>query len=273
MRRSSAGWVRRSRTSPGAPRSPDGGSSAGPTCSAASSTITPRSLVSAAMRGAKPAAWQAVSSVLRSLLARVSVTIGSVRSARSGTWPRPASGWGGWTAATTGSRATGSTCRPSGGRAEPARPVSPAGSRPAGSAATQGAGLVLEPGQLDARVGGGEGAKQAGEAPVGQGVDQADGEAAGEQTAERRHRLAAALGRLQRGPRVRQQGLAGRCQRNPAPAADEQVLAQLAFQPADLLADRRLRDRDPLGRAREVALLGDGHEVAELPQLHRQILS
>jgi hypothetical protein len=73
-----------------------------------------------------------------------------------------------------------------------------------GERGEQGIGLVFEHGQLDARAGPAEGAEQAGEAPVGQGVDQADGQAAGEQAGERRHRLAPAVGRLQRRPRVRQ---------------------------------------------------------------------
>jgi hypothetical protein len=104
-------------------------------------------------------------------------------------------------------------------------------------------------------------------------VDQADGQAAGEQAAERRHGLAAALGGLERGSRVGQQGLAGRGQPDPAPVAQEQALAELGFQAADLLADGRLGDRDAVGRAGEVALLGDGHEVAKLPQFHKQTLS
>ena len=42
------------------------------------------------------------------------------------------------------------------------------------------------------------------------------------------------------------------------------MLAELGFQASDLLADGRLRDRDPLGRAGEVVLLGDGYEVGKL---------
>jgi hypothetical protein len=34
-----------------------------------------------------------------------------------------------------------------------------------------------------------------------------------------------------------------------------------------------LRDRDPLGRAGEVVLLGDGYEVGKLPQFHKKSLS
>jgi hypothetical protein len=50
-----------------------------------------------------------------------------------------------------------------------------------------------------------------------------------------------------------------------ATVAEEQALAELGFQAADLLADGRLRDRDALGGAGEVALLGDRHEVGKLP--------
>jgi hypothetical protein len=142
-----------------------------------------------------------------------------------------------------------------------------------GQRGKQRVGLVLQQGQLDARVGTVEGAQQAGEAAVGEGVDQADGQAAGEQAADRRHRLAPALGRLQCRPRVGEQGLAGRGERDAAAVAEEQALAELGFQAVDLLADGGLRDRDALGRAGEVAFLGDGHEVGKLPQFHKRTLS
>ena len=111
--------------------------------------------------------------------------------------------------------------------------------------------------------------EQVEEAPVGEGVDQADGEAAGEQAGERGHGLAPARGGLERRPRVGQQGLAGRCQPDRAPVAEEQALAELCFQAADLLADGRLRDRDPLRRSGEVAFFGDCHKVGKLPQFHK----
>jgi hypothetical protein len=41
----------------------------------------------------------------------------------------------------------------------------------------------------------------------------------------------------------------------------------------DLLAQRRLGDVQPRGRAPEVQLLGDGHEVAQLTQLHPHIIA
>ena len=51
-------------------------------------------------------------------------------------------------------------------------------------------------------------------------------------------------------------------------AALEQADAQLALQPLDLLAQRRLDDVLPLGRPAEVQLLRQRHEIAKLSQLH-----
>jgi hypothetical protein len=107
------------------------------------------------------------------------------------------------------------------------------------------------------------------EAPVGERGDQADHQAPGEQSAERRHGFAPGVGGLKRCPRVREQGLAGRREADAAAVAQEQALPELCFQTADLLADGGLRDRDPFGGAGEVALLSDRHEVGELPQLHK----
>ena len=70
------------------------------------------------------------------------------------------------------------------------------------------------------------------------------------------------------GARVGQQRLARGRQPDRAPVAEEDPLAQLGLEPPDLLADRGLRDPQPLGRAREVQLLGDGDEVGELAELH-----
>ena len=49
--------------------------------------------------------------------------------------------------------------------------------------------------------------------------------------------------------------------------AREELNAQVAFQIADRCAQRLLRQMDSLGRTREVELLRDGQEVAQLPQL------
>ena len=51
--------------------------------------------------------------------------------------------------------------------------------------------------------------------------------------------------------------------------AHEQGGVDLALQRADLLAERRLLHVELLGRARDVALVGDGDEVAEMAQFHQ----
>jgi hypothetical protein len=64
-----------------------------------------------------------------------------------------------------------------------------------------------------------------------------------------------------------QQGPAGLGQLD-APAADEQLHAQLPLQGLDLGAERWLGDAQPLGGSAEVQLLGDGDEVAKMSKLH-----
>jgi hypothetical protein len=53
-----------------------------------------------------------------------------------------------------------------------------------------------------------------------------------------------------------------------AVAAVQQRHAQFPFQRLDLRRQRRLRHVQPFGRAREVAGLGHGDEVAQLAQFH-----
>ena len=57
-------------------------------------------------------------------------------------------------------------------------------------------------------------------------------------------------------------------ERHVMPAPIEQRNADRRFELTDLLAERRLRRVQPRRRAREVQLLGDGHEVAQVPQFH-----
>jgi hypothetical protein len=75
------------------------------------------------------------------------------------------------------------------------------------------------------------------------------------------------LGR-QDGPGAGQEGAAAHGQRDSAGTAVEQFQAEFAFQPPDLLADRRLDDMQPLGGLPEVKLLSDRYEVPNLAQLH-----
>src|SRR5262249_52547343 len=73
-----------------------------------------------------------------------------------------------------------------------------------GQGREQGVGLVLDQPQLDPWVVSVERAQQAEEAPIREGLDEAEREAPGDQAAERRHRLAGALGAGEHRPRVRQ---------------------------------------------------------------------
>ena len=50
--------------------------------------------------------------------------------------------------------------------------------------------------------------------------------------------------------------------------AHEQRGVDLAFERPDLLAERRLLDVQLLGGARDVALVSDGDEIAEVAQFH-----
>jgi hypothetical protein len=56
-------------------------------------------------------------------------------------------------------------------------------------------------------------------------------------------------------------------ERHPSGRPDEQAGAQLVLEPADLAADRLLRDVQPLRRPGEAQLLGDRDEVAQGPDL------
>ncbi|BDM74449.1 hypothetical protein HEK616_79360 (plasmid) [Streptomyces nigrescens] len=53
-----------------------------------------------------------------------------------------------------------------------------------------------------------------------------------------------------------------------AGGAVEQLQAELAFQPPDLLADGGLDDVQPFGGPPEVQLLGNRQKVPDLSQLH-----
>jgi hypothetical protein len=48
----------------------------------------------------------------------------------------------------------------------------------------------------------------------------------------------------------------------------QQRSAELALQRADLLGERRLSDREPLGGPRERSLFDDRQEVGDLAQIH-----
>ncbi len=70
-------------------------------------------------------------------------------------------------------------------------------------------------------------------------------------------------------PGPRQQGLAGQRQLDALGRPAEQVAADEAFQAADLAAQRRLRDEQPLGRPAEAEVVGHRDERAQVAQLDR----
>src|SRR5204862_6220066 len=81
----------------------------------------------------------------------------------------------------------------------------------------------------------------------------------------------AALGHFEpghRGPRVFQECDACRRELDAARQPLEEQDAELALEGLQLLAERRLLDSEPPGRAREAALLGDGDEIAKMAELH-----
>jgi hypothetical protein len=99
-------------------------------------------------------------------------------------------------------------------------------------------------------------------------MDEADRQRPAEEPAVRGDRVAPERDLCERGAGVRQQRLARGRQAHRAAVAQEDALAELGLEPADLLADRRLGDPQPLRRAREVRLLGHGDEIGELTELH-----
>ena len=115
------------------------------------------------------------------------------------------------------------------------------------------------------RAGGSEAAQRVGERV-------ADEEADGQRRSPAGGALQAPAGGVGRGeqrPRLLEQLLAGRSQRDAPGRAGEQVRAELLLELADLPAEHRLRDVEALRRAPEVQLFGDRDEVAQLAQVQR----
>src|SRR3954453_18643874 len=77
------------------------------------------------------------------------------------------------------------------------------------------------------------------------------------------------VGGAQHAARLLEQCSARRGQRDAAVRAVEEPDAELVLELADLLADGRLGDVEPLPGAAEVQLFGDGDEVPEMAEFHR----
>src|SRR4029078_268783 len=74
------------------------------------------------------------------------------------------------------------------------------------------------------------------------------------------------------GPALREKPLACLRQRDGTFFAPRKELcAEHSLQGLNLVAERRRRDIELVGRTREVELLGHGHEIPEVPQCHCQM--
>ena len=69
-----------------------------------------------------------------------------------------------------------------------------------------------------------------------------------------------------------EQYLPGRGKRYAAAVPVEQACTEIAFQGLDLLRQRWSGNAQPRGGPAEVEFLGDGHEVAQLAELHQVIV-
>ncbi|MCY1547466.1 hypothetical protein D9M68_835300 [compost metagenome] len=99
----------------------------------------------------------------------------------------------------------------------------------------------------------------------------AQADAPGDGLARRAQRLQAQVDLLQRRRHVAAQDLAGLRHAHALAAAVEQWRAQFLLELPDLVRQRRLRHVQALGRARETAGLGQGVEVAQVPQFHVRV--
>jgi hypothetical protein len=67
---------------------------------------------------------------------------------------------------------------------------------------------------------------------------------------------------------IRDEGATGIGQFDAARLSMKKLHIELAFDCLDALTERRLLHSQPLGGSRDVAFLGNGDEIPEMPQLH-----
>ena len=127
--------------------------------------------------------------------------------------------------------------------------------------------------ELDVREAPPEHSNHVGERPVGRGDQVADDEFAELATLGALCGADGALGLGECLPRLRQKCLAGRREFDPPLCPTKQAGAEFSLKMPYPLAQRRLRDVKPRGRAAEMQLLGHGEKGAEVSQLHPGIIS
>ena len=142
---------------------------------------------------------------------------------------------------------------------------------------------VLEPAQLlgraqlaqaqrDLRRLGANGPQQLGDERVHRRAHEADGEPADLAALDAPRLARRVLDRGENVARALQERRPGGGQLDLALVAQQQRRAHLLLEPADLLAQRGLGHVQPFRRAAEVQLFRDGHEVAQMAELHAVIM-
>ena len=127
--------------------------------------------------------------------------------------------------------------------------------------------------EVDVRMALVEGGEQRREVEAAGRAHRPDHHAAGAQPGQLGQLLPRRVDLGERAARALGQQLAGGRQRDvPRRPVDERE-PDLVLEPLDLLRERRLGDVEPRRGAREVALVVERDEVAQLPQLHSDVLS
>ena len=129
--------------------------------------------------------------------------------------------------------------------------------------------MLLGHGDLDRGMRAMKVAKRLREAMV-DGPSDTDPQPSAEEAAQRGDLIPTSLGGGERRARMRQERLAGAREPDRAPIAMKERLPELALEATDLRADGRLGNRDADSGARELRLLGHGHEVRELSEIHNE---
>lgn len=116
-------------------------------------------------------------------------------------------------------------------------------------------------------------AHHAGQWIGGQGGKATEGQRAGPETGHRPDCGPARLHVPQRTAGRPDQGVTGRCDQHLSAQTLEQCDTQLPFELLDGLGQGRLAHRDLIGGGGETAMVDDGQEALQMPDIHKQSLS